>query len=114
MSEIYNADRYPDTPGHRGVDTSIAAADAIAPKCGRLQKLALDAILTRRALGRTVEETSQATGVDERSIQPRISELRVRRLIVDSGHRRRNSTGKRAIVWVGVEYGPDADGPVAS
>ncbi len=31
---------YPDAPGHRNVETSIAAADAIAPKLGRLQRMA--------------------------------------------------------------------------
>jgi hypothetical protein len=102
--------RYPDYPGAYPVETSMEAADAIASKCGRLQKLALDAIAARRALGLTVEETAKATGVDERSIQPRISELRTRRLVVDSGHRRRNSTGRRAIVWVIKECGPDYEG----
>lgn len=31
---------YPDAPGHRKVATSIAAADALAPKLGRLQRMA--------------------------------------------------------------------------
>lgn len=32
---------YPDAPGHRNVDTSVAAADDLAPKLARLQRMAL-------------------------------------------------------------------------
>ncbi len=35
---------YPDAPGHRNVETSIAAADALVPRLGRLQRLSDDAI----------------------------------------------------------------------
>jgi hypothetical protein len=35
---------YPLSPGHRGVETSVAAADAIAPHLGRLQQLTLATI----------------------------------------------------------------------
>src|SRR3546814_16920543 len=35
---------YPDSPGHRNVETSIAAADSLAPKLGRLQRMAEGAI----------------------------------------------------------------------
>ena len=35
---------YPDAPGHRNVDTSVAAALALAPKLGRLQRMTVAAI----------------------------------------------------------------------
>ena len=35
---------YPNAPGHRNVDTSIAAAMELAPKLGRLQRRAEAAI----------------------------------------------------------------------
>ena len=38
--------------------------------------------------------------MDRWSIQPRTSELRRKGLIRDSGRRRPNATGKRAIVWI--------------
>jgi hypothetical protein len=38
--------------------------------------------------------------MDRWTIQPRTSELRGEGLIRDSGQRRRNATGKLAIVWV--------------
>lgn len=92
-------DRYPDAPGHRGVETSIAAAEAVAPKLGRLQRLALDAIKARGPWGLTADELAEALNLDRYSIQPRTSELRRKLLIADCGLRRRNSSGKAAIVW---------------
>lgn len=97
-------ERYPHAPGHRGVETSIEAAEDVAPKCGRLQRLTFEAIRERGAAGLTFEEAANDLGLDFRSIQPRISELRSRGLVVDSGLRRRNSSGKRAIVWTLPEH----------
>lgn len=103
--------RYPDTPGHRGVDTSAAAAEGLAPHLGRLQRLTLDAITDAGAHGLTANELAAALDVPREAIQPRTSELRRKGLIVDSGTRRFNSNGKKAIVWTLPEYrreGPDA------
>ena len=91
---------YPDAPGHRNVDTSIAAANALAPKLGRLQRMAEAAIREAGAHGLTADELAARLDMDRWSIQPRTSELRRKGRIRDSGTRRPNSTGKRAIVWV--------------
>ncbi len=92
--------RYPDAPGHRNVDTSVAAAQALAPKLGRLQCMALEAIRESGWLGLTADELAARLNMDRWSIQPRTSELKRMGLIRDSGLRRRNSTRKLAIVWV--------------
>ena len=91
---------YPDAPGHRNVETSIAAADAIAPKLGRLQRMAEGAIRDAGKHGLTADELAAWLDMDRWSIQPRTSELRRKGLIRDSGQRRPNSTGKLAIVWI--------------
>jgi len=91
---------YPDAPGHRNINTSVAAADALAPKLGRLQRMAEDCIRDAGWLGLTADELAAKLGMDRYSIQPRTSELRRKGLIRDSGQRRPNSTGKMAIVWV--------------
>ena len=91
---------YPDAPGHRGVDTSIAAADAIAPKLGRLQRLAETTIDAAGYDGLTADELAARLEMERWSIQPRTTELRRKGIICDSGRRRRNVTGKAAIVWV--------------
>ncbi len=91
---------YPDAPGHRNIDTSVAAADAIAPKLGRLQRMAETTIRDAGPLGLTADELAARLDMDRWSIQPRTSELRRKGLIRDSGQRRQNATGKAAIVWV--------------
>jgi DNA-directed RNA polymerase specialized sigma24 family protein len=93
---------YPEIPGHRGVETSIEAADAIAPATGRLQTMAYDAIRAAGVDGLTADELASVLDVSRWAIQPRTSELRRKHLIIDSGARRRNVTGRRAIVWVAV------------
>ncbi len=90
---------YPDAPGHRHVETSIAAADALAPTLVRLQRLAEVAIRDAGEHGLTADELAARLGMDRWSIQPRKSELRRKGLISDSGRRRPNTTGKLAIVW---------------
>lgn len=93
---------YPDAPGHRNVDTSVAAAEALAPRLGRLQRMAQRAIRAAYPGGLTADELADRLGLDRYSIQPRTSELRRKGLIRDSGLRRPNATGKQAIVWIAV------------
>lgn len=91
---------YPNVPGHRNVETSIAAADALAPKLGRLQQMAQLAIRDAGTHGLTADELAARLELDRWSIQPRTSELKRKGLIRDSGQRRPNATGKLAIVWI--------------
>ena len=91
---------YPALPGHRGVDTSVAAAAFLAQGLGYLQAKAFRAIAESGARGLTTNEIAQKLGIDRGSIQPRTSELRAKGRIRDSGQRRQNANGKRAIVWV--------------
>ena len=95
--------RYPDAPGHRNVDTSIAAANALATKLGRLQRLANEAITAAEERGLTADELAAKLDMDRYSIQPRTSELKRKGLIRDSGQRRPNASGKAAIVWVSAK-----------
>lgn len=95
-----NEKRYPDVARHRGVDTDIEAAETMPPKIGRVQRLALEAVRNAGERGLTSDETAETLHSDRWSIQPRLSELRLKGLVVESGLRRRNSTGKNAIVWV--------------
>jgi len=92
--------RYPDAPGHRNVDTSIEAADAIAPDLGRLQRLAETEIRSAGDAGLTADELAARLKLERWSVQPRTTELSRKGFIRDSGQRRQNVTGKRAIVWV--------------
>lgn len=91
---------YPNAPGQRNVETSIAAADALAPKLGRLQRMANSAIRNAGSYGLTADELAARLDADRWSIQPRTSELKRKGLIRDSGQRRTKRTGKLAIVWI--------------
>jgi predicted transcriptional regulator len=93
---------YPNAPGHRRVDTSIAAADALAPKLRRLQHEALAAIRKAGWIGLTVDELAKELGLDLCAIQPCMSELSREGLIEDSDQRRPDQTRKMAIVWTAV------------
>lgn len=95
---------YPNSAGHRGVDTSIEAAASLADKLGNLQRMALAAISSAGARGLTADELAAELGVDRYTIQPRTSELRLKCIISDSGQRRLNASGKRAIVWTLPQY----------
>lgn len=97
-------ERYPDAPGHRGIDTSVEAADAIKTRVTGLRARALAAIGWAGAYGITTSELAARTGIDYAAIQPRTSELRKMGLIVDSRRRRMNHKGKREIVWTTKEH----------
>jgi hypothetical protein len=100
--------RYPDTPGHRAVETSVEAAEALTPRLGRLQRMALEAIRLAGPEGRTADELATVLKLDRWTVQPRTSELRRKGMIYDSGQRRQNATGKRAIVWTATTASPAA------
>lgn len=88
--------KYPNAPGYRNRDTSLAAAKAIEPEHTRLKRLSLAAI---QVSPRTADEVASLLERTPFSIRPRVAELAKAGLIVDSGYRRRNESGKSAIVW---------------
>jgi hypothetical protein len=81
-----------------GRDTSLAAADEIAERAPVLRDLVLLAI-RHSDVGLTADEAAAAIGISILSIRPRVSELAKLAEITDSGDRRRNQSGKLAIVW---------------
>lgn len=91
---------YPDTPGHRGVDTSIAAADKAAGIAGPLRRMVYRAVHEAGGRGLTTDEIAAALRMPRYSVQPRTTELKYDRRIRDSGRRRPNASGCNAIVWV--------------
>ncbi len=91
---------HPSVSGDRAVDKSIDAAREMKIAVGHLQRVALKAIRAAGGRGLTTNELVAAVRITRDAIQPRTSELRDRGLIRDSGARRRNETGIKAIVWV--------------
>lgn len=93
-------DDYPNTPGHRGVDTSMEAAEKVASIAPAIREKVLQGVAAAGAAGLTVLEGCQQFGWDRHGAQPRFTELKALGKIIDSGQRRRNPSGVRAIVWV--------------
>ena len=88
---------YPQTPGFKARETAQAAAQSMGPKAKRLQGLCLEALSIHGPL--TADECASRLQIDKLSIRPRFSELAALWKVVDTGERRENSSGKRAIVW---------------
>lgn len=99
--------RYPCTAGHRGIDTSIMAAADITASLGRMQALVLGAVISAGPHGVTTNEAATELRMDRGTVQPRTSELRRFGLIQDSGQRRLNANGKKAIVWIASQIKKD-------
>lgn len=97
--DLFGLERYPLAPGHRGVSSSIEAAEVVKPSVPYLQGRVLEYL---RAKGpSTTREIARGLSIDYGSIQPRTSELRKLNTIADSGARRKE--GKvSVIVWRAV------------
>jgi hypothetical protein len=100
---------FPQSPGHRGVETSVQAAERIAPSAARLQEAVLTAVTNAGPAGITVVEMATRYSLDRMSVQPRFSELRALRKIADSGLRRKNPSGVNAICWTLPEHVREPD-----
>lgn len=87
---------YPHKPGAKKRETSFAAAEAMAPRAGTLREQVLEEI---RRCPATPDEVAQRLKVTVLATRPRVTELSKLGLVVDSGSRRKNSSGRTAIVW---------------
>lgn len=81
-------------------DTSFEAACAIQPKASMIRGRVLDQITRLGTLGATPSEIAPLIKEHLLNVRPRCTELRDAGEIKDSGKRRRNSRGKKEIVWV--------------
>lgn len=89
-------EHYPDAPGYKEGDTSREAAEDMAARAGTLRRLAYDYIRLHPL--HTADEVAAALGETPLAIRPRLSELRVKGLIVNDG-RGLNRSGKAAHRW---------------
>lgn len=102
-------DLYPDAPGVRvgSPDTSYKAAESVADAAVAREVAALRLIGSLAAYGATADEVADRLGWEERySARPRLSVLRARGQIDDSGKRRRGVSGRWQAVWVLPQYVP--------
>lgn len=82
------------------VDTRRASYEAIKPKEGTLKAKCLQAL---KMFGpKTADEIALILGESILSIRPRIADLAKQLVIVDTGIRRENDSGKLATVWKAI------------
>jgi predicted transcriptional regulator len=90
---------YPKSPGFKGTDTetSEAAAQSMKADAPTLRDRCFEQLRQRPM---TADEVARSVGRDILSVRPRICELKKLGLIVPTGDRRQNGSGKRAVVWM--------------
>lgn len=96
--------RYPASPGHRGVDTSIAAARAIEPDVSRLQRLVLKFLATCPG-GAIRNDVMEGTGLQSSTACARLRELEIDKLVIKSPEKRPGPSGKNCRVYKITEAG---------
>lgn len=90
----------PPPPFAKGSDTSMAAANAIEPHLGRLQRRVLEAIADKGSYGRTDEELALGLAMNPSTVRPRRLELGDKGLIRKAPFTRATRSGRQAVVWV--------------
>jgi len=90
-----------------GSDTSMLAAEAIAPHIGRLHRKVLEAVKDCGAMGATCDETEERLALVHQTCSARFNELSRPdpesgrpQLLFDSGARRKTRQGQLAVVWL--------------
>lgn len=96
---------YPLTPGYKTTGTSKEAATAMQPTAGTVREEVLNAVKASGRRGMTADEAATWLGYSVLTVRPRFSELKTSLLIIDSGLRRKNTSGINAIVWVARDRG---------
>jgi predicted ArsR family transcriptional regulator len=97
MNDLFAHVAYPKAPGFKARATARSAAEAMQPRAPRLRQLCLDQLQLYGAM--TADECAANLRIDKLSIRPRFSELATTGAIEDTGQRRKNGSGKQAIVW---------------
>ncbi|WP_288935105.1 hypothetical protein [uncultured Sphingomonas sp.] len=97
MTDLF---RYPLAPGSQDRETSRAAAEQAVATAPLLRARALDVV--ERSNGLTADEVAGRLGLSILSIRPRLTELSRLGKVRDSGIRRKNTSGRSAIVWAPV------------
>ena len=87
---------YPASPGFKREGTSQQAAEAIKPSAATLRASCLAYVNVGPI---TADECAALISESILSIRPRFSELRAMGLIEDTGSRRKNASGRNAVVW---------------
>jgi len=87
---------YPEFPGSQDTDTSRDAARSMDNDASTLRCQCIAALAYRDL---TADEIAESVGESILTIRPRVTELKAKGRVFDSGNRRPNLSGRNAIVW---------------
>lgn len=96
MNQLNIFQKYPKSPGWKKQKTSKAAALSMSERAFTLREKALNRLMVAPA---TADEIAKKLDVSILAIRPRITELFRLGEIFDTGVRRKNDSGRYAIVW---------------
>lgn len=88
--------RYPESSGSQNTDTSREAARSMDSDASTLRGQCLTALGSH---DQTADEIAESVGESILAIRPRVTELKAKGKVFDSGKRRPNLSGRSAIVW---------------
>lgn len=91
-------------PPYSNPTTSYAAAVAMIPFAKTLRERVWNAILAAGPDGHTDDELIALLGIEAHTQNPRRRELVQQGLVVNSGHTRKTRKGRKAMVWVAVQF----------
>jgi hypothetical protein len=95
MSDLFDF-YYPESPGSQNTDTSRDAARSMDRDALSLRGHCLAALGSH---DQTADEIAESVGESILTIRPRVTELKAKQKVFDSGKRRPNLSGRNAIVW---------------
>lgn len=88
---------YPNAPGYKRDGTSKEAAASVAARAKTIAREVYKSLMFEGPA--TADEIAIRLRMDRLSIRPRLTELQTRKLIEPTGDRRKNASGKSAMVW---------------
>lgn len=83
-------------------DTSAEAAEAMRGRADSLRSACLSEVVKAGDSELTADECAALIDESVLAVRPRFTELRAMRKIVNSGQRRKNGSGRNAVVWWSV------------
>ena len=82
--------------------TSHEAAEAITPSLNKIEQGIYDALCSFLPKGATSDEIVEASGIQYRTVTPRLKPMCRKGFVVDSGEHKRGDSGRRQIIWMAI------------
>ena len=80
--------------------TSHEAAKSITPSLNKIEQGIYDALCSFLPKGATSDEIVEASGIQYRTVTPRLKPMCRKGFVVDSGEHKRGESGRRQIIWM--------------